>query len=181
MTSLPLFVSKKELLYTLFAIVVLFCFSLFYEFYKYKQVTIYSLHVSTSKIVNMYNKTTKKGKTYTVYKLKNSDFSFTTVNWTDLHVKIGDELEVCFFTKNLTFYKYLKGFYASSKFIRLKSKNKTNALVNFVQNQHENVVTKELYGALFFATHMSKNLRDDIAKWGISDRLHSFLYNLHVV
>ena len=168
MTSLPLFVSKKELLYTLFAIVVLFCFSLSYEFYKYKQVTTYSLHVSTSKIVNMYNKTTKKGKTYTVYKLKNSDFSFTTVNWTDLHVKIGDELEVCFFTKNLTFYKYLKGFYATSKFIHVKSKIKTNALVNFVQNQHENVVTKELYGALFFATHMSKNLRDDIAKWGIS-------------
>lgn len=168
MTKLPLFTSKKELSYTLLAVVILFCFSLSYEFYKYKKVTTYSLHVTTSKILNMYNKTTKKGKIYTVYKLKNSDFTFNTVSWNDLHVKIGDELKVCFFTKNLTFYDYLKGFYATSKFIHVKKKNSINAIVDFVENQHTNKITTELYNALYFAKTISKTLREDIAKWGIS-------------
>jgi len=168
MTKLPLFTSKKELFYTLLAVVILFCFSLSYEFYKYKKVTTYSLHVTTSKIVNMYNKTTKKDKTYVVYKLKNSDFTFNTVSWKDLHVKIGDELEVCFFTKKLTFYDYLKGFYTTTKFIHVKSKNRTNAIVDFIQKQHENLLAKELYEALYFAKTISKDLREDIAKWGIS-------------
>ena len=168
MTSLPLFLNKKELLYTLLAVVILFCLSLSYEFYKYKKTTAYSLHVTTAKVQNKYQKLSKKGKLYTVYKLKNSDFSFYTVNWKALHVEIGDSLEVGFYTDKIDFYSYLKGFYVTSKFINVKSKKQINALVDFIENQHQNELAKELYKALYFATHISSDLREDISKWGIA-------------
>lgn len=168
MQSLPLFTSKKELLTTLFVVAFLFICSLSYEYYKYKKITTYSLHVSTFKIVNFYDKTSKNGKTYTVLKLKNSDFTFNTVSWKSLAVNKGDIVKVGFFTQNIDFLHYLKGFYASMKFLHVKSKYEQNQFVNYIENQHENVRAKELYKALFFAKPFSQDLRQDISKWGIS-------------
>lgn len=168
MEPLPLFANKKELFYTLLAVVILFCFSLSYEYYKYKKITSYSLHVATVQVINIHKKVSKKGKPYTVLKLKNRDFTFYTVSWKPLHVKLKDSVEVGFYTGKINFYNYLKNFYAPLKFIHIKSREKPNILVDFVQNQHTQSLTKELYSALYFATNISSDLRKDIAKWGIS-------------
>jgi len=168
MKSLPLFANKKELFYTLLAVVILFCFSLSYEYYKYKKITSYSLHVATLQVMNIHEKVSKKGKPYTVLKLKNSDFTFYTVSWKPLHVKLKDRIEVGFYTSKINFYNYLKNFYAPLKFVRIKSRKNPNILVDFVQNQHTKTLTKELYSALYFAMNISSDLRKDIAKWGIS-------------
>ena len=168
MDSLPLFLNKKELFNTLLAVVILFCFSVSYEYYKYKKITSYSLHVATVNVINIHEKVSKKGKPYTVLKLKNSDFTFYTVSWKPLHVKLKDSLEVGFYTSKINFYNYLKNFYAPLKFVHIKSTKTPNIVVSFVQNQHIDKLTKELYSALYFATNISNDLRKDIAKWGIS-------------
>ncbi len=91
MKSVPLFITKREIFSTLLVIVVLFLSSLSYEFYKYKKITTYSLHVATAKVVNSYE---KKGKNYRVLKLKSSDMTFYTTYKKPLHVNRGDTLKV---------------------------------------------------------------------------------------
>lgn len=168
MTSLPLFNTKKELVFTLLAVVILFLLSLSYEFYKYKQITTYSLHVNTFKVINAYEKTSKNDTTYTVLKLKNSDFTFYTTSWRPLHVNIGDTVEVGLFTKTIDFYSYMKGFFANIKFLHVKGKKTTPLLVQYVQNQHTSTIAREFYNAIFFAKNISQDLRLDIVKWGIA-------------
>lgn len=165
MKSLPLFTTKREVLSTLFVMVALFSLSLSYEFYKYKKVTTYSLHVTTANVLNAYK---KKAKDYTVLKLKSDDFTFYTTYKKSIHINRGDELKVIFYTKNIDFYNYLKGFYVYSKAIHVKKKAEVKGIVKFVENQHETTITKELYKALYFAIPLSKSLREDIAKWGIA-------------
>lgn len=165
MKSLPLFTTKKEILITLVMIVVLFFASLSYEYYKYKQITTYSLHVSTAKVISDYKKV---GKNYRVLKLKSKDFTFYTTYKKQLHVNRNDILKVIFYTDGIDFHSYLKGFYASSKSLHVKSRSEKNNLVKYVENQHGNSISKELYNALFFAIPISKELREDITKWGIA-------------
>jgi len=168
MVSLPLFSNKKEIFYTLLIVVVLFSLSISYEFYKYKNLTAYSLHVSDAKLISHYPKKSKKGKDYEVLKLRSDDFTFYTVSWKPLEIKRADTLKVAFYTKDISFFNYLKGFYANAKFIELKEKSVDNILEKYIENQHIREMPKELYRALFFATPVSQELRIDIAKWGIA-------------
>ncbi len=165
MKSLPLFSCNKDIFYTLLVIVALFCISLGLEYYKYKKVTAYSLHVSSAKVLKDYK---KKGKKYRILKLKSDGYTFFTSYKTALHVSRGDELKVIFYTKGISFYKFLEGFYASCKSLHVKSRAKPNGLVQLVQKQHSDPVARELYSALFFAIPLSNTLRQDIAKWGIA-------------
>ena len=165
MKSVPLFVTKREIVSTLLVIVVFFLASLSYEFYKYKKITTYSIHLTTAKVLSDYQKT---GKNYRILKLKNKDFTFYTTYRKPLHVNRNDELKVIFYTKGIDFYSYLKGFYATSKSLHVKSRSDKNTLIKYVESQHSNSISKELYNALFFAMPISKSLREDITKWGIA-------------
>jgi competence protein ComEC len=168
MTSLPLFANKRELFYTLLVVAILFLSSLSYEFYKYKKLTAYSLHVSFATVIKHYEKKSVKGKNYHVFKLKSDNFSFFTVRWDDSEAKKGDIVKVAFYTKDIDFYSYLKGFFATSKFLQVVEKNQKSPFIAYVENQHEYELSRELYNALFFANPISKDLRADITKWGIA-------------
>ncbi|HIP44186.1 MAG TPA: ComEC/Rec2 family competence protein [Sulfurospirillum arcachonense] len=163
MKSVPLFLSKRETISTLLVIVVLFLSSLSYEFYKYKKITTYSLHVANAKVLNSYQ---KEDKDYRVLKLKSKDLIFYTTNQKALGR--GDKVKAIIYTKNINFYSYLKGFYTPLKSLHVKSKAEKNSIVDFVQTQHSSLVTKEIYSALFFAMPISKELRENITKWGIT-------------
>ena len=168
MKSLPLFVTKREIFYTFLAIAVLFGISFFYEFYKYKKVTAYSLHTAIVKVVNQHEKKSKKGKTYTVLKLKSEDFTFHTTYWKPLEVERGDTLRVVFHTKQINFFNFLGGFYANTKSLHVKSRAEKSFIVEFIENQHTSELSKELYKALFFAIPISKELRQSVTKWGLA-------------
>ena len=163
MKSVPLFLSKRETISTLLVIVVLFLSSLSYEFYKYKKITTYSLHVANAKVINSYQ---KANKDYRVLKLKSKDLIFYTTNQKTL--SRGDEVKAIIYTKNINFYSYLKGFYAPLKSLHVKSKAEKNSIVDFVQTQHSSFIAKEIYSALFFSMPISKGLRENITKWGIA-------------
>ena len=168
MQKVPLFLTKKERFLTLFVGLVLLCLSFGYEFYKFKNILAYSIYKDTFRVINTYQKVSKKGKTYTVLKLKNKNLTLNGIYWEPLHVEKFDEVEAIFYTKNLTFKKYLQGFYAPLKSLHVVNRYKKNKFLLYIENQHKSLRAKELYGALFFGLPLSKELREDIAKWGIS-------------
>ncbi|SHO80924.1 Competence protein [hydrothermal vent metagenome] len=76
---------------------------------------------------------------------------------------------------NLTFVKYMSGFYIKSR-IKKRIKNKPNHLKEFIKNsiksQHSNSNNNsdmiEFYNAIFLASKISKEFREKIASLGVS-------------
>ena len=66
MLSVPLFNSKKEIFFALGVVVLIVFVSLSLEFYRYREFSKDSLHVSKATVLNHYQKTNEKGKTYDV-------------------------------------------------------------------------------------------------------------------
>jgi competence protein ComEC len=66
MLSIPLFNSKKELFFAFGVVFFIALVSLSLEFYRYTEFSNSSLHVSKATILNHYQKTNEKGKTYDV-------------------------------------------------------------------------------------------------------------------
>lgn len=168
MERLPLFVSKKEAICTSFVVLVLFVLSLSYEFYKYKKLTTYSIHATTAKVINSYQKKSKNDKSYRVLKLRSGNFTFHTTYWKPLDISRGDTVKILFYTKAVDFYSFLKGSFVRIKSISVINQAEKNFVIEYVRNQHDDALAKELYSALFFAIPVSKELRDDIVKWGIA-------------
>jgi len=148
MESLPLFTNKKEMVLASFVLVFLSIFSLGFQYFKYKNLTSQLLHVTDAKVLNHYEKHKSNGRAYDVFKLKSDEgYTFYTVAWKKKDIQIGSLVRVKFKTNKISFYKYLKNFFAI--------KHKTQDL-------------KEIFSALFFATHIQKSTRGKIQKLGIS-------------
>ncbi len=171
MQKAPLFVTKKELQITLFVLLALFLVSLSWEYYKFKKITTYSIYKDSFVVINSFDRVSKNGKIYKILKLKNSDFSFNGVYFKPIKIKRLDKVEAIFYTDKVTFYRFLKGFYAPLKTLQIKQNFTPSKIETIILNQHSSEITKELYGALFFAMPLSKSLREDIAKWGVSHLL----------
>jgi competence protein ComEC len=186
MLNIPLFSSKKELFFALGVVCVIALLSLGNEFYRYQTFTQTSLHVSKATVLNHYQKTNEKGKTYDVVKLRlDSGEQFYTVSWKPLHVSLKSRIKVKFELKNLSFYEYLKGFFAPSLALYEIYEDDppfdARPLYDFVKNQHEDAIMGELYSALLFATPLSKELREDVQKWGITHLVAISGYNVGAI
>jgi competence protein ComEC len=168
MEKAPLFLNRKEFLIFLGLVSIFLCFSYLLEYKKYTHLIKEPLFQTQARVLNIYDKESKKGKTYQVLKLKSDDFTFYTTRWKKIQIQKGSLVKVAIFTKNITFLSYLKGFYASSKWLRIIEQSKIDSLHVKVQSQHKESKMQELFGALFFALPVSKELRDEIAQWGIS-------------
>jgi len=186
MLSVPLFNSKKEIFFALGVVVLIAFVSLSLEFYRYREFSKDSLHVSKATVLNHYQKTNEKGKTYDVVKLKlDSGEQFYTVSWKPLSIGLKSRVKVKFELKNLTFLEYLKGFFAPSLFLYEIYEDAppfdARPLYEWVKNQHEDAIMGELYSALLFATPLSKELREDVQKWGITHLIAISGYNVGVI
>lgn len=140
-----------------------FCLNLGYEYYKFIQFKSTPQLVLDAQVQRHYPK-----NDYFVYKLKTKDFSFYTTkkfdtNATNVRLKVS--------TKKVSFIDFLrKSFYMRSwdfKEIDLEP-TVIQRVQNFISSQHENQKLKELYLTLFFATAMSKELRQNVTNWGVA-------------
>lgn len=165
-----LFNSKKELLLFFIVAFTIFGLNLSYEFYKFKDFKTLKFRYVDAVVEQSYLKT-KNDKTYRVLKLKNDDFSFYTTTKKENELKRYDNIKLGVITDKITFKEYIKkSFYLKSFNIKKlqNSPNFKNNLINFISNQHENDKIKELYSTLYLATPISKELRNDVTKWGIA-------------
>lgn len=172
MESIPLFINKKEIFYAFFTLFILFCCSLGYEYFKYKDLTKQSFYMTDAVVLNHYQKQNKKGKTYDVFKLKSDDgFTFYTISYKKREIPREADVVVKFKTNKIEFIDYLKSFFAQSIFIKQIQKSKKSYLEHiksYVSDQHKTLETQEIFSALFFSSPISKNSRDKIQKLGIS-------------
>jgi len=87
--------------------------------------------------------------------------------------------------EKVTFLDYLKGFFAPSLALyEIYEDNPpfdVKPMYCFVEEQHENEKIAELYKTLLFATPISKELRDEVQKWGISHLIAISGYNVGVI
>lgn len=186
MLNIPLFNSKKELFFALGVVFCIALISLGIEFYRYQIFSKSALHVKTATVLNHYQKTNEKGKTYDVIKLKlDSGEQMYTVSWKPLSLELKSRVKVKFELKNLSFKEYLSGFFAPSKFIYEIYEDDppfdVRPLYRFVKEQHDEAMMSELYSALLFATPLSKELREFVQKWGITHLIAISGYNVGVI
>ncbi len=172
MESVPLFVNKKDMVWTAFVLAFLFVLSLGWQYHNYKNLVSKPLHVEVAKVINHYQKHKANGRVYDVFKLKSGDgYTFYTVSWREKDISAGSKVKVKFKTDKITFLSYLKNFFAVSFYIKrvgLKSKSYIDKAKEYIKNQHKTEELKELFSALFFAGNISKPTREKIQKLGIS-------------
>ncbi|WP_291953086.1 ComEC/Rec2 family competence protein, partial [Campylobacter sp.] len=125
-------------------------------------------------------KENKNGKKYQVLKLKNSKFTFYTLNYKILNLDQNKLINLKIITKNINFKDYLsKNFFIPSYDIEQISSNKQeNFITQYFLNQHQNTKIIEFYGALFFAKNISYQLRQDINFYGIAHLIAISGYHL---
>jgi len=161
--------------------------SLCIEFYHFKELTKAPLHVTTATVLNHYAKTNEKGRTYDVFKLKldESGVEIYTTSWRTSSLPLKSRVKVKLKVDKVTFYDYLKGFYAPSlSLYEIYEDNPpfdVKPLYQWIDNQHQNEKIAELYKTLLFATPISKELREDVQKWGISHLIAISGYNVGVI
>ena len=186
MMHVPLFNGKKELFLALGVLLCIASISLGIEFYRYKEFSKIALHVNKATVLNHYQKTNEKGKTYDVLKLQlDSGETLYTVSWKPLSLELKARVKIKFELKNLSFKEYLSGFFAPSLYVYEVYEDEppldVRPLYHFVQNQHTEGMVAQLYTALFFATPLSKELRENVQKWGITHLVAISGYNVGVI
>lgn len=186
MLATPLFVTKKEIFVTVGVLLGIALISLGIEFYHYQRFIASSLHVSKATVLNHYQKTNNKQKTYDVLKLKlDGGQSLYTVSWKPLHVSLKERVKVKFELPKLSFAEYLKGFFAPSLYVYSIYEDEPpldiRPLYEWVNEQHSHEIMAEFYSALMFATPLSKELREHVQKWGITHLIAISGYNVGVI
>ena len=187
MLNVPLFVSKKEFFLTLIVVLCVAFLSLLIEFYHFTQLTQSPVYLSKATVQNHYAKTNDKGRTYDVFKLKLDDLGVEiyTTSWRVSSIPIKSRVKVKLKVDKITFYDYLKGFYVPSLSLYEIYEDDppfdVKPLYRWIDNQHENEKIAELYKTLLFATPISKELREEVQKWGISHLIAISGYNVGVI
>jgi len=169
-----LFSSKKEtFLFLLFAF-FLFLISISYEFYSYKKFTAFDSQLVNAKVLYQYEKSklTKSGKTktYQVLKLKSDDgLVFYTIASKDLPSIKNRKVELEIWAGEISFYEYLRTFFAFSKIIEVSQDESLKAKIQQnIQMQHTNKDIVSIYQALYLAKPLKYELQSLFSSLGIS-------------
>lgn len=187
MNDLPLFTCKKEFFFMCAVVLFIACCSLGYEWYQFRQFIKEPIYTSKATVLNHYSKTNEKGRRYDVFKLKLDGVSpeIYTTSWRVSSIPLKARVLVKLKSDKVDFYGYLKGFYASSVALYTIYEDDppfdVTPLYRWIDKQHDHEKMAELYKTLLFATPISKELREDVQKWGISHLIAISGYNVGVI
>ena len=166
MDSLPLFRKSKERYIFITLCFFLFGTNLLFLYQDYLQFTKNEIFRTDAIISNIYEK-----ESYKVLKLQDQNSSFFTSIDKNHNLNKLELIEIYIITKNISFFQYLKGFYAKSfniQKIPQSSKSTKNHFMKMIEKQHKDTYASSLYGALFLAVPIDNNLRESFAGLGIS-------------
>lgn len=164
MNSLELIKNRKEyLLFSIFLSFILFV-NLSYHYYKYFEFKKNSLYTTKAEVVNLYPK-----DDFIIYKFISDDFSFFTSVNKELELNKLDLVEISIVTKDISFFEYMKNFYAKTfNIFPIKRESLKKELSNKISSQHKNSNINEIYEAIFLAIPTNTHLRDVFAIYSIS-------------
>lgn len=167
--------SKKDIFYISILLIIIFCLSLYYEYYKYQQLLNTKNININAKVLLQYKK-----NDYFVLKLKDNDGAiFYTTSRDDL-IDLRDRFVRIYgiLNKNCNFFNYLKSCYITSFEISLLSKRDyRDSVIKYINAQHNFIhfdgtfdvnLLGSLYNAIFLATPIDKEIRNFSANLGIA-------------
>lgn len=165
MNSLQLISTKKQLYTFVFLLSFIFLFNVLYEYSNYIDLKKEEIYSSKFRIVNIYDK-----EDYYVIKLQNDAFFFFTSISKENQFEKLDFIDVSFITTSISFYDFLKGFYAKSIYFEnyMVSNDLKKYLFNKINANHEDIRVSELFNALFLAIPISKENRQIYTDLSIS-------------
>ena len=171
MERIDLFRNKKEIILFALMMGIFFCLHIYMRYLDFQKFHANKFYRTEATVLQHYQKEKKSGKRYHVLKLRSKEGAlFFTTNYEDLIDLKGRQISLGVITDKIDFWNYLHTFYVPSYDIRIFEKEEgiKAGLRNFIEDQHENNTTRELFTALFLGEPISKGLRKDVAKLGIS-------------
>ncbi len=166
MLKAPLFISYKERVSVFLILLAVAFFSLGQQFLLYQKFIDKKRYFTTATVLAQYEKNRK-----IVLKLQTKEgFTFYTSTKEELKDLRDREIKVLLFRpkKVPSFLEFLRHFYYPSYIVSVLPKNRRLILKEYITKQHQKSFFKELFGALFLATALSKQSRDYLANFGIS-------------
>ena len=156
-------------------------YTLLIEYHQYTKLTEFDDTYVEATLLQVYPKV-REGKSYEVLKtrLDNGAVMYTSAT-PKYKESVGKRIFLHVWVK-ASFLEYLRGFYAYSKVKKVFEQETSKSLTNArIKMQHENVWMQEVYGALFLAEGMSKELRQRLSALGISHLLAISGFHLGVL
>ncbi|ASM36412.1 ComEC/Rec2 family competence protein [Campylobacter sputorum] len=171
MSAISLFQKRREIVIFSFVCIFIFIANVTFSYTEFRNLKSQDKIFTNGQVLASYIKTNDKNRTYRVLKIKTDHGKiYTTLNKNST-IKSNNMLHFGFYTKNIKFKDYLKGTFYAPSFARKitgVSNNISTKLSNLIKSQHSNEKMGEFYSALFLATPISKELREDVYFWGIS-------------
>jgi len=182
-----LFRSFTEYLKFFTLIIFLFFLSLSYEYYNYTKLQEFDTYLTQATVLKQYTKTKTKAngkkRSYQVLKLKSEEgFTFYTIAPKKTPQYVGKKIELEFYTDKISFYDYLRSFFAFSH-IRSISQEPTQKeqLASTLDTLHTSKEIAALYKALFIATPLPRELQQKLSDLGVSHLLALSGFHLSVL
>lgn len=165
-----LFSSTKE--FFLFSVVCSFLIvlHLWIRYGEYKAFIVKPFYYTQVEVLSAYMKT-KNHRRYQVLKVHSTQghtfYTTTHHEHSMLHKRLRLQL---FPDKKIGFLDYLGTFYVKSKIKEVypKEEERKDRLFSFLFSQHHTEALKHFYGAIFFATPLTQELREKISLLGVS-------------
>ncbi len=155
---------NKEFLVILLLFFV-FIINISIEYSKYLDFIDEEIYEVKAEVLNIYEKPTNN-----ILRLKAQNFDFFVNIDTSEDVKKSEVLNIAIISLNISFWNYLKGFYATTIYFDKieKTPKFIDKIIEKINSNHEDEMIKELFQTLFLGTSISKELRDICTNYGIS-------------
>lgn len=155
---------NKEFLVILFLFFV-FIINISIEYSKYLDFIDEEIYEVKVEVLNIYEKPTNN-----ILRLKAQNFDFFANIDKSEDVKKSEVLNIAIISLNISFWNYLKGFYATTIYFDKieKTPKFIDKIIEKINSNHEDEMIKELFQTLFLGTSISKELRDICTNYGIA-------------
>ncbi|OQX57691.1 MAG: hypothetical protein B5M52_06960 [Helicobacteraceae bacterium 4484_230] len=180
--SVELFSDFKEVIVFGTIIIVIALFSLSMEYSRYSKLVRFDDAVVDAVVLNQYDRQ-KDGREYQVLKLRLESGSVLYVAvGTEIRNLKGYNVKIWLKTDQIRFIDYLKGF-VSTVYIDSVQRQKElrYKFYDYIASKHENVMMQEVFGALFAAVPMSRQLQMRLSGFGTSHLLAISGFHLGVL
>ncbi|MDR2081197.1 MAG: ComEC/Rec2 family competence protein [Campylobacteraceae bacterium] len=183
---LPLFQRKFEIALTAAFICMLFCINITFKYIDFLEFKSHVWATFRGDLVNIIPLTAKDGRSYKRLYIKNDDsITLTTAYFAKDEFKLNMRMGFRVKTEEVDFLSFLKRrFYAQSVLVWANENSKVKVrdkIFTRIASQHEENITKELFGALFLALPISKELRDTVQLLGAAHLIAISGFHLGII
>ena len=149
----------------IFFLIFIFLINLSIEYNKYLDFIDEEVYEVKAEVLNIYEKPKNN-----ILRLKTQNFDFFANIDKSEEVRKSEMLNIAIISLDISFYDYLKGFYATTIYFDKieKTPKFIDKIIEKINSNHEDEMIKELFQTLFLGTTISKELRDICTNYGIS-------------